>query len=285
LKNLVFDIEKGHISLFSELKTPNSQLLFSYLYWYEKRLTSHFHSDLCICFERANCNDCNSVNHDLFTELDAGNVIVLCWVMPCASCIGGASTDATSVQSFAASYPGRVKYYMSDDSGNTPCNSLTLWASTNGIHPDACFSNSSINMADYGGPGMPKTVVLGGTSHTVFYNVNGPVNSTALEAAINNALAATGIADQAITLSGINLFPNPVNNNTTVLSYDLIQNADVTVDVYDIFGAKVKSISAGNQIPGKHELTLDLSTVSNGVYFISLGAGEASLTTKFIIAQ
>jgi hypothetical protein len=232
-----------------------------------------------------NCNDCNNINHDLFAELDAGNVVVLCWVMPCGSCIGGASTGATSAQSFNASYPGRVKYYLSDDSGNTPCNSLALWASTNGIHPDASFSNSSIDMDDYGGPGMPKTVVLGGTSHTVFYDVNGPVNSTSLEAAISNALAATGIENQSSVLAGINLFPNPANNSTTMLTYNLVQNADVTVDVYNTLGAKVISLPAGEQIPGEHEIPLDLSTLSNGVYFISLGAGEASLTTKFIIAK
>ena len=32
-------------------------------------------------------NDCGGTSHTLFTELNAGNVIVITWVMPCSSCI------------------------------------------------------------------------------------------------------------------------------------------------------------------------------------------------------
>src|ERR1043166_358895 len=87
-------------------------------------------------------NDCASTNHMLFTELDAGKVIVICWVMPCGNCITSASTDETTVQSFASSNPGRVKFYIVDDSGNSSCSTLTSWESTNGITADATFSNS-----------------------------------------------------------------------------------------------------------------------------------------------
>jgi hypothetical protein len=58
------------------------------------------------------CNDCTGVSHTLFDELDAGNVIVLCWVMPCGSCIGPTLTTYNVVQSFATSHPGRVKLYI-----------------------------------------------------------------------------------------------------------------------------------------------------------------------------
>jgi hypothetical protein len=230
-------------------------------------------------------DDCNNVNHDLFTELDAGKVVVLCWVMPCGSCIATAATDANIAQSYAGTYPGRVKFYLTDDSGNTPCSSLTSWASTNGIVPDASFSNGAISMYDYGGPGMPKTVVLGGTSHQVFYMIDGAVDNHDLQVAINSALAATGVNENNSPVSGVSLFPNPVKNSPVTLSYSLSENNAVTISVFNVFGEKVKSFSEGNEAAGKHEVNLDLSALSNGIYFIRTEAGESSSVLKFIVAE
>lgn len=231
------------------------------------------------------CNDCSSVNHDLFTELDAGKVIVLCWVMPCGSCIAPAALDANTAQSYGSSYPGRVKFYLVDDNANTTCTSLNSWANTNGIFPDAAFSNLAISMYDYGGPGMPKTVVLGGSSHQVFYNINGAVDSHDLQLAIEAALAATGVSENNVFVSGIGLFPNPVKDSPATLDYTLTENSAVTIDIFNLFGEKVKSFSRGTEMAGQHKTTLDLSSLANGVYFIRVGTAETSSTIRFIVAE
>ena len=230
-----------------------------------------------------NCNDCSATNHDLFTELNAGKVIVITWVMPCGACIASASTASNTVQGYASSNPGTVKFYLSDDYGTTSCSTLNSWASTNSITADAVFSNSAVSMADYGSAGMPKTVVIG-PDHTVYYNQNGAVSASAIQAAINNALAV-GITESNNTISTVSLFPNPVNGNTTVLNYSLTQNSDVTVDIYNMLGENVKSNIVQDQTAGKHATAIDLAGLSNGVYFIRLGAGEAAQTVKFIIAN
>lgn len=59
-------------------------------------------------------NDCAGTSHHLFGELDAGKVVVIAFVDPCASCIAPSGTALGIVQSFASSYPGRVLYYLSD---------------------------------------------------------------------------------------------------------------------------------------------------------------------------
>ena len=229
-------------------------------------------------------NDCNSMNHDLFSELDAGKVIVLCWVMPCGSCIATAAMDANTAQSYNSTYPGRVKFYLVDDNANTTCSSLTSWASTNGIVPDATFSNSAISMYDYGGPGMPKTVVLGGASHTVFYNANGAVNSHDLQLAIEAGLA-TGVSENNGPVSAISIFPNPVKNSPATLDYTLAENSNVTIDIFNLFGEKVRSFTPGNQVAGEHKSTLDLASLSNGVYFIRIGTAKSSSTIRFVVAE
>src|SRR5688572_1381152 len=95
-----------------------------------------------------NCNDCSGNNHDLFTELDAGNVVVLCWVMPCPACVGPATSAHNSIQTYSASHPGKVKFYICDDYGDTNCGSLNAWIASNGITTYTSFSNSSIKMSD-----------------------------------------------------------------------------------------------------------------------------------------
>ncbi len=232
-----------------------------------------------------NCNDCNNVNHDLFSELDAGQVIIMCWVMPCGACISPSVNSGAAAQSYTSSHPGRVKFYLIDDSGNTNCSTLTSWASTNNINYDACFSDNTIRMTDYGTNGMPKIVVLGGPNHVVVFNQNNTFDYHDLQNAVDDALLATGISNQPVPFSSVNLFPNPVNAGSTVLSYSLEQNSDVTIEIYNTLGAKVNSIILKNELTGKHEIALDLSAYSNGVYFISLAAGEVLQTIRLVVAE
>ena len=110
-------------------------------------------------------NDCNGITHNLFDSLDAGNVIVICWVMPCTPCATYAGYASDAVQSFATSHPGRVKYYLADDYANNTCSYLSGWASNYNIATDAFFSTTDLDMLDYGTVGMPKVVVLGKNTH------------------------------------------------------------------------------------------------------------------------
>ena len=226
--------------------------------------------------------DCNSTSHNLFTELNAGKVVVMTWVMPCSACIGGASTASSTVLGYANP---NVVFYLVDDAGNSSCSTLNSWASTNSITTNATFSNAGnlINMSDYGTSGMPKTVVLGGTSHTVFFNYNGTPSTSALQTAINNALA-TGIIEPNKVKMGLNVFPNPVSSATTV-NYTLTKSVDVTIEVVNQLGEKMSVTKLGNQSAGKQEYKLNLESLSAGIYFVKLSAGEASETTKLTVTK
>ncbi|HRD39909.1 MAG TPA: hypothetical protein PLC65_14870, partial [Bacteroidia bacterium] len=69
-------------------------------------------------------------------------------------------------------------FYLVDDYANTSCPTLTSWALTNGMPNAIVFSNSAIDMYDYGSTGMPKIVVIGGANHQVFDNQNNSLNVT-----------------------------------------------------------------------------------------------------------
>ena len=133
--------------------------------------------------------DCNLVTHNLFDSLDAGNVIVIAWVMPCGPCATYSLPAYAAVQSFATSHPGRVHFYMADDYANTPCSSLISWGNTNNMPNSTFFSSSDVNMSGYGIAGMPKVVVLGGSDHTIFYNQNDShITFGGVETAISDAI-------------------------------------------------------------------------------------------------
>lgn len=226
-------------------------------------------------------NDCASVNHDLYTELNSGKVIVITWVMPCNSCIAGATAAQNAVNSFSTSNPGQVLHYVADDYANTTCAALGTWCTTNSINPNARFSNSSVNMTGYGTAGMPKVVVLGGTNHAIYYNVNNSsVNQGNITTAINTALAATtGINEQINSPFSTKISPNPVNNEMKVTFHS---NNAVSIEIINIVGQVVRTFSAeGNG----NEITIDTESLSNGSYFVKITNGKKSETVKFIIAH
>jgi len=233
-----------------------------------------------------NCNDCSGTNHDLFTELDAGKVIVLVWVMPCSGCISPATTAYTTVQNFQTSNPNKVYYYLIDDYANTTCSALNTWANNLGINQSAWsarFVNSAIDMLDYGSTGMPKIVVVGGPNHQVYYNVNNTVSQTALQNAITTALSATGIQEEFKDLE-ISLFPNPVSENANI-QLSLSKSTDLLITLIDLQGKQLKEIYSGFMSAGKNELTFSTVEFPANKYLLKISNGTEAIVRPLTISR
>ncbi len=232
-----------------------------------------------------NATDCNSTAHHLYSELDAGKVIVIAWVMPCATCITDPLTAYYDVQSFATSHPGQVIFYMADDYANTSCSSLASWAANNGMGSCTKFSDAAVNMGDYGQPGMPKIVVLGGTDHKVYYNQNS--SSQGIDLAINQALAdlATGVKGNSIAPLEINTFPNPANNLLNI-SFKIDQATNINIEIYNLLGIKVISHKVNSFMgTGLYSEKIDISKLSNGTYFLKINTTYSKRTLKFTVSH
>ncbi len=229
-------------------------------------------------------NDCNSNSHQLFSELNSGKIIVISFVMPCGTCIAPTLAADAAVQSYATSNPGQVFFYMSDDLGTTSCSTLNSWASTNSITPDATFANTAVKMSHYGSGTMNRVVVLGGTSHAVYYNVGSGVTQTAIQTAINTALAATGINDNSKMDFQLNIFPNPITDKFSV-TYSLPQSGNIKLEVVNILGEKVKEIVDEKQSVGQHELSIGTEGMNVGVYFLKATSNNFSQLIKFTVVH
>jgi hypothetical protein len=229
-------------------------------------------------------SDCVGVSHHLFTELDAGKIIVVSFVEPCGSCIAPSLAAQTTVQGYASSYPGKVVFYVSDDQANTPCGSLTAWASTNGITSATVFSDVTFKESDYGAIAMPKIAVIGGTDHHIYFTQDGgPLNTTNLQNAINSAMAKLSVQKNDNSGFNLSVFPNPSKDRIS-LGYTLNEASAVSVDIYNVIGSKVLSVYKEKQPAGKNDLLINFnSRVCSGVYFLKLNAGELSESFKFIV--
>nr|MBI9030499.1 T9SS type A sorting domain-containing protein [bacterium] len=80
-----------------------------------------------------------------------------------------------------------------------------------------------------------------------------------------------------VTLKAVN-YPNPFNPETTI-SYDISQQSQVTVDIYNIKGQKVKSLLKENQEAGQHSIIWkgdnnEGKRVSSGSYFYRVKSGD-----------
>ena len=229
-------------------------------------------------------NDCSGTSHHLFAELDAGKVIVISFVDPCASCIAPTLSAFSNAATFSSSYPGRVLCYVSDDLGNSTCSTINTWTTTNGISRAATFATTAVIQTPYGTGGMPKIVVLGGPNHHVYYAQNGTINVSNFNTAITQALAATGINEVSSESINMTVFPNPANNLVAV-NYNLSEQNKVSFDIFNLLGEKVQSFIGEEKAAGKNEQKFDISTLTNGLYFLKITSGKWSEVKKFTVAK
>ena len=231
-------------------------------------------------------NDCNGVTHNLYDSLDAGNVIVISWVMPCSPCATYSLPAYSAVESFATSHPGRVHFYMADDYANTPCSSLSSWGDNYNMMNSTYFSTSDVNMNGYGVAGMPKVVVLGGQDHTVFYNKNDAnINFNDVQTAISNALGSfVGTNELSSIDFKITSFPNPTVDFLNI-SYVVKQNEKILFKIINILG-EIILVENDNSlnISGVYNKTINISSLSEGSYFLNVSTSSHSKTLKFVVA-
>ncbi|HQT90752.1 MAG TPA: T9SS type A sorting domain-containing protein, partial [Candidatus Kryptobacter bacterium] len=97
----------------------------------------------------------------------------------------------------------------------------------------------------------------------------------------------TGIAEPSLppTTFALNQnYPNPFNP-ATMISYSIPRASDVNIDVYNVLGQRVRSMSTGFQPAGEHTVEFNASTLPSGVYFYTVRFGGMSLTKKMVLLK
>ncbi|MFO7446577.1 MAG: endo-1,4-beta-xylanase [Ignavibacteriaceae bacterium] len=81
-----------------------------------------------------------------------------------------------------------------------------------------------------------------------------------------------------------NNYPNPFNPETKI-SFNLPYQSDVRILLIDALGRVVKEIVSGNFSSGLHNVTLNASNLSSGVYFYKIEAGSFIDVKKLVLMK
>lgn len=224
--------------------------------------------------------DCSGTNHNLFSDLDNGQVVVITYIeLGCSSCIVATTGIKGLLPPFEITNPGRVELFSFGYSDTYTCAQMLSWKSSNGYtHP--VFSLGAAQTNYYGGMGMPTVVILGGPDHTVLYKALGYTSSDkpAIKAAITAGLAlSTGITE-GIQEKGIHVYPTLCDDHIN-LSFNKPFSADVII--YDMLGKVVlKKDNVNTEI-----LNLNTTSLTKGVYALKVNSQGVTISTIRIVKQ
>jgi hypothetical protein len=98
----------------------------------------------------------------------------------------------------------------------------------------------------------------------------------------------TDIGDGSeVTLSSpllIMNYPNPFNSLTT-MQYSLPKQSMVSIDIYDILGRKIETLTEGMMPAGAHQVIWDASGQASGIYFCKIMAGDFAEFNKMLFLK
>jgi len=101
-----------------------------------------------------------------------------------------------------------------------------------------------------------------------------------LETSVNNVISKKNQDAYKLELSYSDAFKKVAN-----ISYYIPQYSNVSLKVYNVYGREIKTLFAGNRMPGKYTLSFNAEGLSNGIYLFRLDAGNFSKTEKLIMLK
>lgn len=111
-----------------------------------------------------------------------------------------------------------------------------------------------------------------------------PGSFTLNEGIVTNTVT-TGLTEKnATVVSKVEVFPNPSSDYVTV-SYSLKESKVVSVELFDINGKMLQTLSEANQQAGSYEKVISLQGVEKGIYFIRINSNGQQASQKMLIVK
>jgi hypothetical protein len=79
-------------------------------------------------------------------------------------------------------------------------------------------------------------------------------------------------------------YPNPFSVQTTI-EYDVAEQSDVTIQVYNVLGQQVATLAKGTKQAGTHRVNWEGRSLSSGKYFVRLEAGGTVDTKQITVVR
>ena len=137
------------------------------------------------------------------------------------------------------------------------------------------------NWVTFQAPG--EVVCAAATNEYLFVATNSTkAGGTIYSQPINSII--TGIDENIAVKENVNLiqnYPNPFNEECKI-SYYISKKQHVEIDLYDMFGRKIKALEKGVQEMGEHTLNISGNDLASGVYTVVLITENHKETTRIV---
>ena len=232
--------------------------------------------------------DCNGIPQDLFSDLDAGQAVVLYYYMPnCSTCPPPAANIQAMANKVNSTCQGMVKGYANSYLNSTTCAYTASWVTSNNLNFYTPIGGTGEEeVAYYGGFGMPTVVLLGGANHDVLFVTQNWVDSdtTTMRDLILNMACVAGTNELQKEIPTVNVFPNPVSE-TLYFSMKTSNNQSVFVYIEDITGRVILAKTEITIEDSEAKKSFDVSHLPEGNYFLKVEVNNTISTEKFVIQQ
>ncbi len=228
--------------------------------------------------------DCNGNNVDLFADLDAGKAVMLIFYMPnCGSCPPVASKMQTMANNINATHPGLVKAYAFPYQNSTTCAYSSGWVMNNNLGLFAPMDSGAVQVAYYGGFGMPTVVLLGGDNHDVLFTTQ---NFTTSDTTTMRDLILTNMTAglEQNSIQKLTAYPNPASDIVTV-NFEALQGAEMSMQLTDLSGKTVMTFGNEKLAKGSFQKQIDVSKLPVGSYLLSLQMDGKLITEKIHVTR
>lgn len=142
--------------------------------------------------------------------------------------------------------------------------------------------NSDALVSDYVTEGTTTTLLIVNPGSDLFTADSGFEISEVIVATTDGYIEAAVNVPYEFALNPA--YPNPFNP-TTNISFAMPMAADVSVVVFDMLGRQVAELASGNYEAGYYTVTWDASSLSSGMYFITLTSREFNATQKVMLVK
>ncbi len=127
----------------------------------------------------------------------------------------------------------------------------------------------------------------GGTWNGTF--ISGNAYTTSLIPDLDMKITSTNVGINAAAkeyLKDVQVYPNPSNGAQAVtVEYKLTKTANVAIEVVNILGKKLSSVTVGKMDAGTQTQSINVSDLANGIYFANISVDGTVQTVKFTVTR
>jgi hypothetical protein len=169
------------------------------------------------------------------------------------------------------------QYYNYSLTGGTDNGDFSLFVSVNGVKPTGTQWGPRESLETIPASAYP-------IDDAITLNVPGRSVQFIMVEAGTKKLFPTSVANELKNELELTNYPNPFSATTTI-QFQNPSKASVSLEVFDQTGKKVATLVKEVLASGIHQVNFDGTSLSGGIYFYQLKAGNYSTTQKMILRK